>query len=216
MCGVVIGRHARLHQNEVKVAQHRGVDRFGTGGSERPRQRNAERCARQLEEQTPVFVELGHVEPLHDVVGHAEPAQVVARLDPRAFERDDIDAGAGRVLDHVRPNPREHAALHEERRSHADVILAPLNETRTCHRFVGSAHDVHGVAVERFACLGELDAAVSALEQNDAELLLEKIDLLNERRRRDVERACRFGEASRFCGFDERLNVARIHGVLLV
>lgn len=95
-------------------------------------------------------------------------------------------------------------------------MLAPLDEPRAGHCFVGTPHDLHGVAVERFACLGELDAAVAALEQNDAEPLFEKIDLLNERRRRDVERTCRFGEASRFCGFDERLNVARIHGILPV
>ena len=55
-------------------------------------------------------------------------------------------------------------------------------------------------------------AAVPALEQHDAQPLLEEVDLLDEGGRRDVERARRLGEASGVRGLDERLDMARVHG----
>lgn len=73
-------------------------------------------------------------------------------------------------------------------------------------------HDLHGIPIERFTRFGQLDAARSTLEQDDVQSLLEKVDLLNERRRRDIERAGSPAETPRVCRFDEGLDVARVHG----
>ena len=59
--------------------------------------------------------------------------------------------------------------------------------TRTGDRLVAVADDLDGVSIERFSCLGGLDAPTPTLEQDDAESLLEKVDLLDERGRRYVE-----------------------------
>ena len=209
---VVILRHPRLHHDQVEVVEHPGVDHFGAGGAHRARHREAQRRAQKLQEQAAVPIELRHEEPLHDVVGHAQPAQVVPRFDAGALQRGDVDAGARRVLDHARPYAGKHAALHEERRRHADGALAALDAARAGHRLVGAAHDLEGVPVERLARRGELDAAVPAVEPHDAQPLLEEVDLLDEGGRRDVERARRLGEASGVRGLDERLDMARVHG----
>lgn len=82
-------------------------------------------------------------------------------------------------------------------------FLVVLDLTRTGDRLVAVADDLDGVSIERFSCLGELDAPTPTLEQDDAESLLEKVDLLDERGRRYVECPRCLAEASRVRRFDK-------------
>ena len=107
--------------------------------------------------------------------------------------------------------PGKHPAFHQKRGRHAYGALPTLQQPGARDGLVGKPHESDRVPMQRLARLGKLHAAPPALEQDDVQALLQKVYLLYQRRRGDIERPGRLAEAARVGHLDERLYLARIH-----
>ncbi len=161
---------------------------------------------------------------------HHLGAQVVADLDRRAHQPDVDHAGAERaqLLDggalaqlDLDLGAAAAEALddpgHDRQQRRADEVdpqqarLAGVDPPRGGHGDVELGQHRPGVAQERLAGRGQLDAAAGAGQQADAELLLQAGDLLAERGLGDVQAGGGAAEVKLLGDGDEVAQLAKFH-----
>ena len=103
-----------------------------------------------------------------------------------------------------------HEGVEGRRVDHADAKapdIAARHPLSAFHRRIGRGHDVAGILEEGVAGFGQLHAARQSPEERRAELVLQRADLLRQRRLADAQP---LGGAREVAGLGDREKVAQV------
>lgn len=175
-----------------------------------------QRASRRRDQHDVLDHHLGRRDVLEGAVvvkqGHVEAAGLDPFVEAAGHRLDEMDGDAGvAVGDRLDQRHRE-AAAGGGRQAEADLAGRVLG--RRAHQLPRPrqlAQDRARVLAEDEAEIGRRDAARVALEQLDAELFLERADVLAERGLGDAQRFGRLREAARLGDLDEVAELAEIH-----
>jgi len=127
-----------------------------------------------------------------------------------------VDIDAGTPLQVPAQERRQHALNHLWRAAHAKAPnLAVVQRARVLGQLLGARQHLTAPAQEAFALTREAHPAPVALEEPDAQLRLEIVNLSPQGRLRDAQASGRPGERARLRDGDEVTEVSELHGGLL-
>ena len=114
----------------------------------------------------------------------------VRDLHGRRYARVDLGMGVEEA-----PQPRHQPFGHQPRRRRDDQHVAVARAVELRHRAAHAFEAGMQAGIDQPAGIGQLDRAGAAVKQRQAELLLQRADLVAERGGRDVQFVGRLGEA---------------------
>ena len=175
--------------------------------------RAADRLTRQLEPRAIAQAEHRLIEDAgHHIDVLAQIGQDLPGIFRRIVKGDELKADIRTHVVQARPQIHQHLRGRHQRSADADDAAAALHGIAgTRHRILAILDDISGVLDQRLACLCQHQAAVRAHEQLQAQALLKQVDLLDDRRRRDIQLFGGLVEAAGFSHTQKCIQLRIIH-----
>ena len=206
---------AAANQHEIFTVQI--FDGKPCAGSQRVRNRHcaANRLLGQLKCRAPACFQKWFIKRArHNVNLITEVAQNLPRIFRRVFKRNKLETDfRAYLLDFGTPVLNKLDGRHRRRADADDVFLILARVLCTLNGFLAVGDDIFGVLIERLPFLGELQPAMGADKQRQPQAVFQQIDLLDDRRRRNIQLLGGFIEAACIGNAQKRVELRVIHVV---